>query len=63
MDERDDCTGLALGGNKVRKLEYILADAIRHKADVLITVGAVGSNHARQTTAAAAQLVWDAIWY
>jgi L-cysteate sulfo-lyase len=54
--KRDDCTGLALGGNKVRKLEYILADAIRNKADVLITAGAVGSNHARQTAAAAARL-------
>jgi L-cysteate sulfo-lyase len=54
--KRDDCTGLALGGNKVRKLEYILADALQKKADVLITVGAVTSNHARQTAAAAAVL-------
>lgn len=54
--KRDDCTGLALGGNKVRKLEYILADAMRNDADVLITVGAVSSNHTRQTAAAAAKL-------
>lgn len=54
--KRDDCTGLALGGNKVRKLEYILADALQKSADVLITVGAVTSNHARQTAAAAAVL-------
>lgn len=54
--KRDDCTGLALGGNKVRKLEYILADALQKKAGVLITVGAVTSNHARQTAAAAAVL-------
>ncbi|HQE24318.1 MAG TPA: pyridoxal-phosphate dependent enzyme [Syntrophomonadaceae bacterium] len=54
--KRDDCTGLALGGNKVRKLEYILADALQKNADVLITVGAVTSNHARQTAAAAAVL-------
>lgn len=54
--KRDDCTGLALGGNKVRKLEYILADALQQGANVLITVGAVTSNHARQTAAAAAVL-------
>ncbi|MGE5458867.1 MAG: D-cysteine desulfhydrase family protein [Methanobacterium sp.] len=54
--KRDDLTGLALGGNKVRKLEYILADALQQKADVIITIGAVTSNHARQTAAAAALL-------
>ncbi len=54
--KRDDLSGLALGGNKVRKLEYILADALQKKADVIITVGAVSSNHARQTAAAAALL-------
>ncbi len=54
--KRDDLTGLALGGNKVRKLEYILADALAQKADVIITIGAVSSNHARQTAAAAAFL-------
>ncbi|CFX81532.1 1-aminocyclopropane-1-carboxylate deaminase/D-cysteine desulfhydrase [Syntrophomonas zehnderi OL-4] len=54
--KRDDLTGLALGGNKVRKLEYILADALAQKAEVIITIGAVSSNHARQTAAAAAVL-------
>jgi len=54
--KRDDLSGLALGGNKVRKLEYILADARQQKADVIITIGAVTSNHARQTAAAAALL-------
>lgn len=54
--KRDDLTGLALGGNKVRKLEYIMADALRQRADVVITIGAVTSNHARQTAAAAALL-------
>lgn len=54
--KRDDCTGLGLGGNKVRKLEYILAHALQQEADVLITVGAVTSNHARQTAAAAARM-------
>lgn len=54
--KRDDCSGLALGGNKVRKLEYILADARQQEADVLVTVGAVSSNHTRQTAAAAARL-------
>ncbi|MEA1961112.1 MAG: D-cysteine desulfhydrase family protein [Bacillota bacterium] len=54
--KRDDLTGLALGGNKVRKLEYILAEARSKQADVIITVGAVSSNHTRQTAAAAALL-------
>lgn len=54
--KRDDLSGLALGGNKVRKLEYILADARQQKADVIITIGAVSSNHTRQTAAAAALL-------
>ncbi len=54
--KRDDLSGLALGGNKVRKLEYIMADALRKKSDVIITIGAVSSNHARQTAAAAAVL-------
>lgn len=54
--KRDDLTGLALGGNKVRKLEYILADALHQGAQVIITTGAVTSNHARQTAAAAAVL-------
>ena len=51
--KRDDCTGLATGGNKTRKLEFLVADAQKQGADVLITQGAVQSNHARQTAAAA----------
>ena len=50
--KRDDCTGLATGGNKTRKLEFLIPDAIKHKAELVITVGAVQSNHARQTAAA-----------
>lgn len=52
--KRDDCTGLASGGNKTRKLEYLVADALRQGADTLVTQGAIQSNHARQTAAAAA---------
>lgn len=52
--KRDDCTGLATGGNKTRKLEFLVADAEAQGADTLITQGAVQSNHARQTAAAAA---------
>jgi D-cysteine desulfhydrase family pyridoxal phosphate-dependent enzyme len=52
--KRDDQTGLALGGNKTRKLEYLLAEAQAHGARTLITAGAVQSNHCRQTAAAAA---------
>ncbi len=51
--KRDDLTGLALGGNKARKLEFLVADALKHGADVLITTGATQSNHARMTAAAA----------
>lgn len=51
--KRDDLTGLALGGNKTRKLEYLVADAQLSGATHLITVGAAQSNHARQTAAAA----------
>jgi D-cysteine desulfhydrase family pyridoxal phosphate-dependent enzyme len=51
--KRDDLTGLALGGNKTRKLEYLIADAQAHGATHVITVGAVQSNHCRQTAAAA----------
>lgn len=53
--KRDDCTGLAGGGNKTRKLEYLLADANSKGADTLITIGGIQSNHARQTAAAAAK--------
>jgi D-cysteine desulfhydrase len=54
--KRDDMTGLALGGNKTRKLEYILADALKQGCDTIITAGAAQSNHCRQTAAAAAKL-------
>lgn len=59
--KRDDLTGLALGGNKARKLEYLVADARASGADVLVTVGAAQSNHARQTAAAAAAVGLDAV--
>ncbi|MGI9302331.1 MAG: D-cysteine desulfhydrase family protein [Gammaproteobacteria bacterium] len=54
--KRDDCTGLALGGNKTRKLEFLLADALRQDADTVITAGGLQSNHVRQTAAAANKL-------
>lgn len=54
--KRDDLTSLAMGGNKVRKLEYLAADAVRQKADVLVTAGAMQSNHVRQTAALAVRL-------
>ena len=54
--KRDDCTGLSSGGNKTRKLEYLMAEALALKADTVITQGATQSNHARQTAAVAAKL-------
>jgi len=54
--KRDDCTGLGTGGNKTRKLEFLMADAVANNADVIITQGAVQSNHARQTVAAACKM-------
>ena len=54
--KRDDCTGLSSGGNKTRKLEFLMADAQTQGADTIITQGATQSNHARQTAAAAAKL-------
>lgn len=57
--KRDDCTGLSTGGNKTRKLEFLIADALEKKADVVITQGATQSNHARQTAAAAAKVGMD----
>jgi L-cysteate sulfo-lyase len=53
--KRDDQTGLATGGNKTRKLEFLVADALEKGADTLITAGAIQSNHVRQTAAAAAK--------
>ena len=57
--KRDDCTGLATGGNKTRKLEFLIADAIEKGADMLVTQGAVQSNHVRQTAAAACKFGLD----
>lgn len=54
--KRDDCTGLATGGNKTRKLEFSMGEALAQGADTIITVGAVQSNHVRQTAAAACKL-------
>src|SRR5690606_23245449 len=52
--KRDDQTGLAGGGNKTRKLEFLVGEALAQDADTLVTQGAVQSNHVRQTAAAAA---------
>ena len=54
--KRDDCTGLATGGNKTRKLEFLMAAAQDAGADMIVTQGAVQSNHVRQTAAAAAKI-------
>ena len=54
--KRDDCTGLSSGGNKTRKLEFLMADAVERGSDSIITQGATQSNHARQTCAIAAKL-------
>ena len=54
--KRDDQTGLALGGNKTRKLQYLMADAIKQQASVILTLGHEQSNHALQTAAAASKL-------
>ena len=54
--KRDDCTGLSTGGNKTRKLEFLMAEAQAQGADTVITQGATQSNHARQTAAFAAKL-------
>nr|WP_127079705.1 D-cysteine desulfhydrase family protein [Rhodomicrobium lacus] len=53
--KRDDCSGLATGGNKARKLEYLVGDALAQRCDTLISAGALQSNHARQVAAAAAR--------
>ena len=59
--KRDDLTGLAFGGNKTRKLEYLIAEAQANGARLLITTGAVQSNHCRQTAAAAARYGFECI--
>ena len=53
--KRDDLTGLGIGGNKTRKLEYLVADALKHGCKTLMSTGAVQSNHCRQVAAAAAK--------
>lgn len=57
--KRDDCTGLSTGGNKTRKLEFLMAEAQAQGADLVMTQGATQSNHARQTAAFAAKLGMD----
>ncbi len=59
--KRDDLTGFALGGNKVRKLEFLVADALEQDADTLVTGGGVQSNHIRTTAAAARKAGMDAV--
>jgi len=59
--KRDDQTGLAGGGNKTRKLELLIADALARRADQVLTVGAIQSNHCRQTAAAAARAGLDCL--
>ncbi len=54
--KRDDCTGIGFGGNKIRKLEFLLADALAQGATVLVSGGVVQSNTLRQVAAAAAKL-------
>ena len=55
--KREDCnSGLAFGGNKVRKLEYLIPDAIKQNCDTLVTIGGVQSNHTRQVAAVAAKI-------
>ena len=54
--KRDDCTGLATGGNKTRKLEYLIGEALAQKKNAVVTFGAIQSNHARQTAAACAKV-------
>lgn len=54
--KRDDCTGLATGGNKTRKLEFLMGEAQQKKADTIITQGATQSNHVRQTAAISSKL-------
>ena len=60
--KRDDCnSGLAFGGNKTRKLEYLVADALAQGCDTLVSIGGVQSNHTRQVAAVAARLGLDCV--
>jgi D-cysteine desulfhydrase len=61
--KRDDQTGLGLGGNKVRKLEFLMAEAQRQGSDVIMTIGGPQSNHARLTAAAARLMGLDSILF
>jgi len=61
--KRDDCTGITLSGNKVRKLEFLLADAIERGCDVIVTCGGVQSNHCRATAVAARELGLDSVLF
>src|SRR6266576_4646686 len=61
--KREDCnSGLAYGGNKVRKLEYLAAEALGQGCDTLVSIGGVQSNHTRQVAAVAAHSGWAASW-
>lgn len=57
--QRDDLSGMQLSGNKVRKLEFLLADAVAQGADCIITIGGIQSNHCRATAVAAKYLNLD----
>ena len=57
--KRDDCTGMSTGGNKTRKLEFLMAEALEDGADMVMTQGATQTNHGRQTAAFAAKLGLD----
>jgi L-cysteate sulfo-lyase len=59
--KRDDCTGLATGGNKTRKLDFLMGEALQRGADCVVTQGAVQSNHVRQSAAAATRLGLDCV--
>src|SRR5215468_2976733 len=60
--KRDDCTGLALGGNKTRKAEFLIGAALAAGATAVVSEGGLQSNHVRQTAAAAARAGSDATW-
>ena len=61
--KRDDLTGSALSGNKARKLEYLLAEALEHGAQRVLTCGGIQSNHCRATAIAAARLGLDCVLF
>jgi D-cysteine desulfhydrase len=61
--KRDDLTGTELTGNKIRKLEFLLADALRQQSDVVVTCGGIQSNHCRATAIAARKLGLDSVLF